>query len=378
MEYPIQRLIRVADKPKIQPKQKIQVAGPTSFGPLDDTANADRDKGFNHESFGRDILEQRSDIADAIGDYNQDNEIGKIITKDHIDNYRYSQFITGTLDADRLDFLLRDSLAAGVSYGNIDLRYLLDNFEYDENSNQFYIAYGGIHALEHFITSRFYLYNITYHKTVMGFELFAKYAYYKMVKDGTVNLVSSKKEIYDLMEDTDRFLQFNDEYFWSKLRAWPASEPIDVAVRNALLLRYPARELYSERVLLEVNQSGRGSSFKVLNARLYNDRAFDQILSQHGIERSSLAMLDNVIDFEETAPLKDRAEQPDVKKEWALCKVFYDGKIQPLIDVPGSIISNLSCLSLHIKRLYYLQLDSKQTLERAEIRRDIEQLAANV
>jgi HD superfamily phosphohydrolase len=375
MEYPIQRLIKEQARSLITEKSPLP-GRPRSFGPLDDTANAPREKDFKHENFGRDILIRRSDISAAIKEFNPDNEIGNIFTKDHIDNFKYSQFVTGTLDADRLDFLLRDSLAAGVSYGNIDLKYLLDNFQYDKDTGQFYIDYSGIHALEHFITSRFFLYNVTYHKTVMGFELLAKHAYYRMARDGKFDIISSKAQLYELLDDTGRFLQFDDYYFWRKLREWPVTEPLDVAVRDSLLLRHPVRELFAERELTDSVSINKTSPFRVLNSQLYNNLAFDQLLDRHHIARSGLAVLTNGIDFEESAPTKERSEQPDIKQEWALCKVFYDDEIKPLIDVPGSIIQKLSFMNLKIRRLYYLPLDSSQSLKRDEIRKEVRALAA--
>lgn len=378
MEQPIQRLKREQDEPPLKRKNSDSDEKAKSFGPLDDTASAPRNKEFKHETFGKEILLLRKDISDAIKEYNEENEIGNIITKSHFDNYKYSQFITGDLDADRIDFLLRDSLAAGVSYGNVDLKYLLDNIEFDKETQQFFIANSGIHALEHFITSRFFLYNVTYHKTVMGLELLAKYAFYKMVKDESVEIISSEEEIYNLCNDTDKFLRFDDNYFWERVWKWNPSNPLDISVKKALLLRNPARELYSERIILEIGKAGSVSPFKVLNSRLYSDTNFEKFLKKHHIDRERLAMLRNVINFVETPPMKNRSEQPDIKKEWALCKVMYDGEITPLIDVPGSILSNLSSTNLNINRLYYLPQDPLQiqSLNRDVIRRDLKALAA--
>ena len=376
MEHPIQRLIK--EKAKSPITEKTGTLGrPKSFGLLDATASAARDKDFKHENFGRDILLKRPDIANAIEDFNSDNEIGNIFTKDHIDNFKYSQFVTGTLDADRLDFLLRDSLAAGVSYGNIDLKYLLDNFQYDKDTDQFYIDYSGIHALEHFITSRFFLYNVTYHKTVMGFELLAKHAFYRMAKDEQIDVIAAEGELQELLGDTDQFVRFDDQYFWLKLREWQPADALDVAVRRALLFRQPARELFSERDLVNSSPDQKASPSRVLNSQLYNNIAFDQLIERHRVDRSQLAVLTNEIEFEESAPMKARFEQPDIRQEWALCKVFYDDHITPLIDVPGSIVQTLSYMNLRIRRLYYLPLDENQKLKRDELRAEIRALAAD-
>jgi len=357
MEQPIQRKLAEKLPPSLQEKAQRTERQTGVFGDLDSTANADLDDTFSHEKYGMQLLVLRSDLKEALGKFNEDNEIGKIFTKAHFDLYKYSQFITGTIDADRIDFLLRDSLAAGVSYGSIDLKYLLDNINYNVETEQFYVDYSGIHALEHFITARYFLYNIYYHKTIMGFELLAKHAYYHMMNDENIEVISSKEDLQRITDDTQLFLQFNDNYFWAKLCEWEPKKKMDKAIKRALLYRIPLVELHSERILpsnsKDANSSG---SYNVLDNKLYARRDFDEILRSFKVDRGNLALLEHKIRFEEIAPLTDHTTQPDPEKEWALCKVFYDGKVRKLIDVKASIMSQLSFYNLHIKRLLYLPL----------------------
>ena len=54
------------------------------------------------------------------------NEIAEIFTGEiGSKNMLYSQLLHSSLDADRLDYLLRDSYQTGVKYGLVDLQYLI-------------------------------------------------------------------------------------------------------------------------------------------------------------------------------------------------------------------------------------------------------------
>lgn len=368
MEHPMQRIIKEKSPPIITLKNG-KTSKTKTFGSIDDTANAPRDEGFSHEKFGMKLLEIRPDLVDALGRFNKNNEIGKIFTKAHIDTYKYSQFITGTFDADRIDFLLRDSLAAGVSYGNIDLKYLLDNINYEKDSDQFYVDFNGIHALEHFITSRYFLYNITFHKTVMGFELMAKHAYYRMIKDKSIKIVSSEADLKKIVADDVRFICFNDDYFWGKLLEWKPRAKVEKTIKEALLFRIPLVELFTDRILSDKSKNAQ-LAYGLLDGKIYSNGDFNKKLSTFKIKRNNLALLENKIKFEELAPFTPHGEEPDPEKEWALCRVFYNNKVCKLIDIDTSIISRLSLSDLFIKRLFYLPL-SKYRPNRDKFRKEM-------
>jgi HD superfamily phosphohydrolase len=65
------------------------------------------------------------------------------------------------LDADRLDYLLRDSFFTGVGYGKIDLHYIISRLVVyrDENgdSSDLCLEHKGLHTAEHYILGRFFL-----------------------------------------------------------------------------------------------------------------------------------------------------------------------------------------------------------------------------
>ncbi|MCF7955564.1 MAG: HD domain-containing protein [Phycisphaerae bacterium] len=63
------------------------------------------------------------------------------------------------LDADRLDYLLRDSFFTGVGYGHIDLDYIISRLVVtkDKGVQQVCVEKKGLHTVEHYILGRFFL-----------------------------------------------------------------------------------------------------------------------------------------------------------------------------------------------------------------------------
>lgn len=65
------------------------------------------------------------------------------------------------LDADRLDYLLRDSFFTGVGYGQIDLDYIISRLVIHRNGEadcgELCVEHKGLHTVEHYILGRFFL-----------------------------------------------------------------------------------------------------------------------------------------------------------------------------------------------------------------------------
>ena len=88
-------------------------------------------------------------------------------------------FVSGDVDADRMDYLLRDSHFAGVSYGHFDLNWLISNLGVVEHDTNYLmsISESGIHSLEHYLFARYHMYVQVYmHKTVKCFEYYFQQA----------------------------------------------------------------------------------------------------------------------------------------------------------------------------------------------------------
>jgi HD superfamily phosphohydrolase len=97
----------------------------------------------------------------------------------------WREIITGQMDADRMDYLLRDSLHAGVNYGRYDSGRLLNTVEAVEswqNDNaplglRIGVSEGGSHAAEALVLARYFMFTQVYfHKTRVAYDRHLRYA----------------------------------------------------------------------------------------------------------------------------------------------------------------------------------------------------------
>jgi hypothetical protein len=83
-----------------------------------------------------------------------------------------THIISSQLDADRFDYLLRDSYAAGVGYGNFDHRWLISHLHVDEAKSRLYLNYKSLLPVEQYIFARYHMYRTVYfHKTTRAAEV---------------------------------------------------------------------------------------------------------------------------------------------------------------------------------------------------------------
>lgn len=89
--------------------------------------------------------------------------------------------ITGQMDADRMDYLLRDSLHSGVDYGKYDWKRLLNTVvaiempqpegQEDRQGLRLGVTEGGVHAAEGLILARYFMFTQVYfHKTRVAYD----------------------------------------------------------------------------------------------------------------------------------------------------------------------------------------------------------------
>jgi hypothetical protein len=101
----------------------------------------------------------------------------------------WRELIDGQLDADRMDYLLRDSYHIGVQYGKFDLNRLIQTLQAipsDEGgSTRVGITEGGFHAVEALVLARYFMFTQVYfHKTRVAFDVHLRGALSNLLPDG--------------------------------------------------------------------------------------------------------------------------------------------------------------------------------------------------
>lgn len=169
----------------------------------------------SHERLGQLIITTRQDIVNPLRENGIDpEEISSMIAGEHNEPL-LNELIHSSLDADRLDYLVRDSIHTGVPYGRIDIDYLLNNLTVTDDGH-LAVRPNASTAAEHLLIARYFMSKVVYlHKTVFGFEALLRRILSLMRKAGL--LYKDGEEIKRLVS-SPKFVNFHDGYIDSLAR----------------------------------------------------------------------------------------------------------------------------------------------------------------
>ena len=95
----------------------------------------------------------------------------------------FVQIISSQLDADRFDYLLRDSHAAGAGYGHFDSSWIIQHLQLDQTKKRLYLSNKALVAAETYIYARYHMYRAVYfHKTTRAAEVMLKLLFDRLSK----------------------------------------------------------------------------------------------------------------------------------------------------------------------------------------------------
>jgi uncharacterized protein len=119
----------------------------------------------------------------------------------------WRDLIDGQIDADRMDYLLRDSLHCGVSYGRYDWQRLVHTAvavpPTGEASARIGVTEGGWHAAEGLVVARYFMFTQVYfHKTRAIYDHHLQHALAEMLRGGQFPAPNGR--------DLDRYLRWDD------------------------------------------------------------------------------------------------------------------------------------------------------------------------
>lgn len=104
-----------------------------------------------------------------------------------------TQVVSSQLDADRFDYLLRDSYSTGTDYGRFDLNWLLLQLRFDGKRGRLFVGRKAMDATEAYVFARYHMYRSVYfHKTVRSAEVMVRLALARFKE--LLDRVSAKKK----------------------------------------------------------------------------------------------------------------------------------------------------------------------------------------
>ena len=129
-----------------------------------------------------------------------------------------SLIVSGEIDADRADYMLRDGFHSSVTIGGFNLDHLLNNLRVGWDTETPWLGLAitakGLGALEDFVYSRHQMYRKVYgHKTSIGFDWLLRRAIDEVLEDQ-----DCRDYVDECLKDLQEFRHLTDNYFWELFR----------------------------------------------------------------------------------------------------------------------------------------------------------------
>jgi uncharacterized protein len=158
----------------------------------------------------------------------------------------FTDVLSSQLDADRLDYLLRDNHMTGSRYGHFDLTWLLHAFTIEPETNRLAISIKGVSAVEAYLQARYHMYrNVYFHKVVRSAEGMVKLALQRArrlaVQDRLEDLSRDSavaKALLGQRLTSEEFRDLDDISVWHCFKVWAnGSDAILAGLCRGLLFR---------------------------------------------------------------------------------------------------------------------------------------------
>ena len=126
--------------------------------------------GGNHEDMTVKMILEDSEVHHILSSFYEKlpQDVASIIQHTH-PHHILIQMVSSQLDADRMDYLLRDSYMSGTTYGHFDMSRILRTMRIRDGK----IVYkeSGVQAIENYILARYHMYwQVYYHPTARSYE----------------------------------------------------------------------------------------------------------------------------------------------------------------------------------------------------------------
>ena len=230
--------------------------------------------------------------------------------------------VSGELDVDRCDYLLRDAHATGVRYGLYDLDWLLRSLRFAPSGDTEAPALAidgakGLRAIEAFITARLFMFQEVYlHKAARAAEWMIRTilarAFRVLREGGALEAVPAAVASVARGEPIalDDYLELDDGVLWGAIHTWERARDRPLA---DLAKRIRARALFKTLELFGDQAVGEGAAHALAVAR--------DVAAARGYDPDAYVGLDVA------------ADEPLATVESPLMVVYARGRARPLHEV---------------------------------------------
>jgi hypothetical protein len=328
-----------------------------------------------HERLGELVITERKDIKEKLkGNNIYPQDIAALVSGQH---QSIPNLLNASLDVDRLDYLVRDSMNTGLPYGKVDINYIVNNLELTAKK-EIVVRSKARSSIEHMLMGRYFMFNTVYmHKTVFAFEEVIRRIVLRLWWKGKI--YKSGEDIEKMARaDSNDFLAFDDGYL-DKLIDKYADDSRDkelAALCKAIKLRKPPKLVYE---ISELKQDDGNPSERYTILRSSWNTKVKELSKAKGIKVPEKNWIFRDIagpQFEKLHPFMSLAEAREFSeaknqeiRELVRIKER-SGKITNLLEEKSSVLHYLSRLKPTFCRVYVLGIDDAKA---SQIREKIEE-----
>jgi HD superfamily phosphohydrolase len=315
------------------------------------------------ECFAEDLVKKGINVEVVTG----------LIDKKNREHLLAKDFINSQLDADRMDYLLRDSRATGPKYGEFDLPWLLHALRIGKVRIRgqeegvwrlCFDSHKAVHAVEEYIQAREFMYVQVYiHKTTRAYEAMLRniLELAQSICQGDPGRAPQPcpttlaKMLAGQVVGTSEYRELDDFRLWSTFVDWSTAPDADDAQREALRGKC-ARLVNRRKPYRSID----------LDNRDKQDKALELVT---GVKDTPLALSCHRDAFTDVAYRNifyRKSREDEEEEDRAIFFVEPDGQTRPAESL-SPVIDAISKIETQIYRLYY---DGEDADMIAKLRKD--------
>lgn len=284
-----------------------------------------------HEEVTVKIIQENSEIGEILDKETRDR-IVKIIKGKNLQDFK-KHIVSGKLDADKLDYLLRDSYYAGVKYGYFDISKFIESLRITQEGEQTFLAMDedGVFNLEQFILAKYHMsQQVYYHRirritdkmTVMAIDL--------AIKEG-IDKICNAYKFDGSPECLEAYLSLNDENILQIISRESNGKAQELSDRII------GRRLYKEYYRKRVHEIDNAIQRNNIQKSSKNEEKMKELLSKisEGLNVGETEVIINFVDIS-----KPNYKEPgfDIGDNSILIEMD-DGNTKELQEIDWSILS---------------------------------------
>ncbi len=338
--------------------------------------------GLHHEVIGALIVKNNEEIRNIIIQECEDEKAPDIIADIITGNVERAetdpllvQIIHSELDADGIDYLMRDATFSGTSFGSCEIDLLISCLKigYKNGTRIMCITPKGIAAADQYLINKFFSYSqVVFNRHIVISEWMAEQVVNWMQKHHAIFPNRSTLEIWATKEQ-ETYLAFTDNMFWTALKQILSNElrdlvPLHIKTFCEHLLHHNEPEFVRESEIRLVSNDTDEVKKELQKAMICqkeeNSSSFITVLSIRQMSKQV-----PYIEFRELIDKKrsSKGEEEIVEDEIpqletsrlmeCISIIKEDGNIHLLCDDPRSLMRKLYNLNLVILRSYKFPQD---------------------